>query len=152
MLKILFERHSSVSIGLSNRGLFTEKIGPLRCLYPSPVRFVFMAGFDTILRVMDKKYYRNRTRSLDHLFEECEFLVANRGEEERESFEALFLERGNERYKRGIAFFTLSKRFSPISSSLVRERLGEGKSVKHLVPSLVLRFIEEIGLYTQRYP
>ncbi len=149
MLKILFEHHSRVSLGLSNRGLFAEKIAPLRRWYPSPIRFVFMVGFDTILRVMDRKYYRNRKRSLDRLFDECEFLVANRGEGERDSFEKLFLQQENEKYKRGATFFTLSKHFTSVSSSLVRERLGQGRSVKHLVPAPIFRFINEMKFYTR---
>jgi nicotinate (nicotinamide) nucleotide adenylyltransferase len=152
MLKLLFERHSRISIGLSNRSLFLEKIKSLKRLFPSPATFVFIMGFDTILRVLDKKYYRNRRRSLDLLFEACEFLVANRGEEERNSFERLFLQRGNERYKRRIHFFPLSKKFSSISSDLVREKLGEGKSVENLVPSPVLRFIKKTRLYAKRCP
>jgi nicotinate (nicotinamide) nucleotide adenylyltransferase len=150
MLEVLFERHSTISIGLSNRGLFTEKLEPLRRFYPSPIRFVFMVGFDTILRVMDKKYYRNRKRSLNHLFGECEFLVANRGDHEKEAFERIFLQRGNDRYKERIHFLPLSRNLSCISSSLVREKLGGGKSFKHLVPLPVFRFIKETELYSRR--
>ena len=151
MLKVLFERHSRISIGVSNRGLFLEKVRPLRELFPSGTAFVFIVGFDTIIRVLDRKYYKNRKRSLDHLFESCEFLVANRGNHEREAFERFFLQQGNERYKRKVGFFTLSKEFSSISSSLVRKKLGEGKSVKNMVPPAVLRFIQEKGVYTRRY-
>ena len=149
MLKLLFERYSRVSIGLSNRGLFLEKIKPLKRLFPSPAKFVFIVGFDTILRVFDQKYYRNRKRSLDLLFKACEFLVANRGEDERKSFERLFLKRGNQEYKRRVQFLTLSREFTSISSSLVREMIGEGKPVGDLVPSPVLRFIKKAGFYAK---
>jgi len=152
MLKALFKWHSRISIGVSNRGLFLEKIRPLKKLFPSRTAFVFIVGFDTILRVLDKKYYKNRKRSLDRLFESCEFLVANRGNHEREAFEKFFVHPGNGRYKRKVGFFTLPKGFSSISSSLVREKLGESKSVRNLIPSPVLRFIQEKGVYTRRYP
>ena len=86
MLRLLFERYSRVSIGLSNRGLFLEKIRPLKKLFLPRTAFVFIVGFDTIIRVLDRKYYKNRKRSLHHLFKACEFLVANRGEDERRIF------------------------------------------------------------------
>jgi len=90
MLKMLFQRDPRISIGMSNRGLFVEKLLPLRKLYPLPISFVFIVGFDTILRVMDKKYYQKRRAALDRLFGQCEFLVASREGKERDSFEEFF--------------------------------------------------------------
>ncbi len=84
MLRKAFGRDPKVSIGLSNRGLFLEKIKPLRTYYPAPISFSFIVGFDTILRVMDKKYYPNRKRSLDELLSQSRFLAANRGDQERD--------------------------------------------------------------------
>jgi nicotinate (nicotinamide) nucleotide adenylyltransferase len=148
MLKIIFRRDPKISIGLSNRGLFLEKIKPLKRLFPSPIAIHFIVGFDTVLRVMDKKYYRNWKRSLDSLFEACQFLVANRGNHEEEAFERLFQERGNQRYKRKVSFFTLPKRLSSLSSSLVRDRIKDRKPVEDLVSSSIRRYIEKTGLYT----
>ena len=151
MLKLLFRKNPQISIGLSDRGLFLEKIKPLRKLFMSPIIIHFIVGFDTILRVMDKKYYRNRKRSLDSLFEACQFLVANRGVHEKEAFERLFKERGNQRYKGKVSFFTLPKRLSSLSSSLVRNRIKDRKPVEDLVSSSIRRYIEKTGLYTERY-
>lgn len=151
MLKRLFQKDPKISIGISNRGLFVEKLLPLRKVYPSPISFTFIVGFDTILRVLDKRYYRNLKKSLDKLFKESHFLVGNRDERDQETYESFFQHSDNEKYKKGISFFVLPKEISLISSSLVRDRLREGKHVKDLVPSPVLRFIEETGLYTERY-
>ena len=148
MLQITFRRDPKISIGLSNRGLFLEKIKPLRKLFPSLVTIYFIVGFDTVLRVMDKKYYRNRKRSLDNLFEACQFLVANRGVHEKEAFERLFKERDNQRYKRKASFFTLPERLSSLSSSLVRNRIRDRKTVGDLVSSSISSYIEKTGLYT----
>jgi nicotinic acid mononucleotide adenylyltransferase len=151
MLKLLFRKDPKISIGLSNHGLFLEKIKSLRKLFPSPVTIHFIVGFDTILRVMNKKYYRNRKKSLDSLFRGCEFLVANRGNHEEEAFERFFKQRSNERYKGRVSFFTLPKRLSSLSSSLVRNRIRERKPVGNLVSSSGRRYIEKTGLYTERY-
>ncbi|OGP62699.1 MAG: hypothetical protein A2170_04140 [Deltaproteobacteria bacterium RBG_13_53_10] len=151
MLKRLFQKDPKVSIGISNRGLFVEKMVPLRKVYPSPISFTFIVGFDTILRVLDRRYYKNLKKSLDKLFKESHFLVGNRDERDQETYESFFQHSDNEKYKKGISFLVLPKEFSSISSSLVRDRLREGKPVRKLVPFPVLRFIEETGLYTGRY-
>ncbi len=122
MLKRAFGRDPKVSIGLSNRGLFIEKLKPLRKDYPSPILFFFIVGFDTIVRVMDKKYYPHRKRSLDELFNQCRFLVANRGDHEKAAFVRLFDKPENRKYKDKVTFFTLHPRISSLSSTVVRER------------------------------
>ena len=151
MLKMLFQEDPKISIGLSNRGLFVEKIKPLRDLYPSPIEFIFIVGFDTLLRIMDKKYYLNRKRSLTELFQESRFFVASRGEQERESFEKLFSQQGDERFREKVFFFNFPEEFSSISSSLVRKKITEGQPVHKMVPKRILRFIEKTGLYTEKY-
>ena len=150
MLKKVFGRDPRFSIGLSNRGLFLEKLNPLRKYYPSPVQFFFIVGFDTILRVMDKRYYRNRKRSLDEMFNECRFLVANREDQEERVFDRLFRGRANMRYRDRVSFFDFPKKFSFLSSSFIRKRISEGKPVDDLIPASILRFIDETDLYTEK--
>ena len=150
MLKKVFEKDPKISIGLSNQGLFLEKLKPLRALYPAPIELVFIVGFDTLLRVMNKKYYQNRKRSLDELFEQSRFLVANRDHYEGTAFEILFRRRGNKRYVGRVTFITLPERFSSLSSSLVRQRLDQGQPVNQWVPASILSFLKEKGLYKTR--
>ena len=149
MLKMVFRRDPTISIGLSNRGLFAEKLTPLRALYPSPIQFSFIGGFDTILRVIDKKYYGNRKKSLDELFKQSRFLVANRNQYEETAFEILFRKTENKKYRIRITFFRLPEKFSSLSSSLVRKRIREGQTVNDLIPTSILRFIKKTGLYTK---
>jgi nicotinate (nicotinamide) nucleotide adenylyltransferase len=147
MLEILFQKDTTISIGLSNRGLFLDKIGPLRAVYPSPTRFTFIVGFDTVIRILDKKYYRNRKKSLDELFEQSRFLVANRDDYEETAFELLFRKRENKRYQEKIGFFLLPKKYGSLSSSSVRNRIAEGRSINDLVPISILRYIKRNGIY-----
>jgi nicotinate (nicotinamide) nucleotide adenylyltransferase len=147
MLEILFRENSRVSIGLSNRGLFLDKIELLKKCYPSPIEIVFIVGFDTILRVMDEKYYQYRRISLDRLFEKCRFLVAGRENQEEAAFAELVGRKENKRYRKRISFFNLPKRCSSLSSSLARKKIDEGKSVARLVPALVLPYIEKKKIY-----
>jgi len=150
MLKKAFQRDPKVSIGLSSHGLFAQKLRPLRALYPAPVTFTFIVGFDTILRVMDKRYYRNRKGSLDELFSQSQFLVANREGMEEQALGLFLRWRENRGYMDRVSFFTLPKKFSSLSSSLVREKIAEGEAVDGSVPAPVLRFIKKHGLYRSR--
>jgi nicotinate (nicotinamide) nucleotide adenylyltransferase len=150
MLEILFRKDTKVSIGICNRGLFVEKLLPLKKLYPRLTSFVFVVGFDTILRVMNRNYYRNPEESLDELFRESCFLVANRGERDRAASNTLFGDSHNKKYGKKVSFLILPRKFSSVSSSLVRNRLRQGNPVNDLVPTPVLRFIEETGLYSER--
>lgn len=150
MLKKLFQRNPEVSIGLASHGLFVEKLKPLRELYPPTVTLTFIVGFDTILRVIDRKYYRNRKRSLDQLFRESQFLVGNRGDLGKAAFEMLFSRRKNKKYVDRVSFLTLPTKFSSLSSSLIREEISQGEPTEDLVPASVLRFIRKQGLYKSR--
>jgi nicotinamide-nucleotide adenylyltransferase len=149
MLNLLFRRDPRISIGLSNRGLFLEKIKALRKLFPSAVTIYFIVGFDTILRVMNKRYYKNRKKSLDSLFEACQFLVANRGTHEKEAFERFFRVGANQKYKERVSFFTLPRKMSSLSSSHVRNRIKERKPVGDLLSSSIRMYIEKTGFYTK---
>ena len=150
MMKILFQRDPSVSIGLSNRGRFVDKLAPLRKLYPVPVSFLFIVGFDTILRVMDKRYYRDRPRAIGRLFQECQFWVAHRREKREDSFEDFFGRKENRGYRNQVFFFVLPDEVSFLSSSLVRKTIRQGKSATGLVPPKILRFIQDTGLYQRK--
>jgi len=150
MVKKVFGRDPKVSIGLSNRGLFIEKLKPLRKYYPSPISFFFIVGFDTIVRVMDSKYYPYRKRSLDELFHQCQFLVANRGDHEQEAFERLFDRPENRKYKDKVSFFTLHPGISSLSSTVAREKIAKRQPVKGLVPASIHPVIKRKGLYTEK--
>ena len=147
MLEEVFQKVPKVSIGWSTHGLFLDKLKPLREYYPPPVQFFFIVGFDTILRVMDRRYYARRKESLDELFRQGRFLVANRGDLEEQAFERLFRKRDNRRYKDRVSFFTLPRRVSFLSSTVVRERVSLGQPIQGWVPASVHRFIERKGLY-----
>lgn len=149
MLNLVFRKHPKVSIGLSNRGLFLEKLEALRHWYPDGVELFFVVGFDTILRVLDGKYYSDRQEALDRLFKSSRFLVANRGSNDKQAFRALFRRRENRPYQKRVSFFTLPSELSTLSSSEVRESLRQGRPVRGVLPS-VLRFIQRRDLYRGR--
>jgi len=121
-------------------GVSLRKTDPLRALYPSPIKFTFIGGFDTILRVIDKKYYGNRKKSLDELFKQSRFLVANRNQYEETAFEILFRKRETKNTEPN-HLFRLPEKFSSLSSSLVRKRIREGRLSTILI---LLRFFDSL--------
>jgi nicotinate (nicotinamide) nucleotide adenylyltransferase len=147
MLRKAFGKDPKISIGLANRGLFLEKLKPLRHFYPSPISLFFIVGFDTIVRVTDKKYYRNRSRSLNALFSQCHFLVANREKNEGNELEGLLGKTENEEYRGKVSFLRLPGRVSFLSSSLIRHKISRRQPIKGEVPSGVRMLIEKRGLY-----
>lgn len=81
MLRLFARPFASYRIALSSHGLFLDKLRVLRQLYPSSsTSFYFIVGYDTLVRVLDPKYYADREAALGELFRGSCFLVANRAE------------------------------------------------------------------------
>lgn len=90
MLLALFGDDPHVSLGISNRGLFVEKIEALRDIYPPDTQIYFIVGYDTMVRIFNPRYYDDREKSLHELFSLARFLVANRGDCDQRDLEELF--------------------------------------------------------------
>lgn len=114
----------------------------------------FAQGWDTLVRMFDRKYYFNSDESMttaltsffDH--DRSSIICARRGNvsnaEERE-----FL--GQESVKsfgKGVKLFSLSdNQIGSVSSTMVRQRVEEGREMKGLVLSSVEEIIKREGLY-----
>jgi len=148
MLLALFGDDPHISLGISNRGLFLEKVEAMRKVYPRrDSQIYFIVGYDTIVRVLDHKYYEDRNKALRSLFSQARFLVANReGCEVRDLTELFELEE-NRPFAAQVLPLTLPAEQARISSSLVRQHLAEGKSVQGLVPPKLEEFLQKQGFY-----
>lgn len=72
------------SIGLTTKSLFTEKISAINQEINKPqVKFTFLLGFDTLVRLFDPKYYPNQSISsaLKLLFANSSFFILSRNDE-----------------------------------------------------------------------
>jgi nicotinic acid mononucleotide adenylyltransferase len=147
MLLALYGDNARISVGISNRGLFLEKVEAVRTVYPTgDTQIYFIVGYDTIVRVLDPKYYRDRKKALHSLFAQARFLVANReGYAERDLKELFGLEE-NRPFAAQVLPITLPPAVTRISSSQVRRYLAEGKSVEGLVPPQLEEFLRKQGL------
>lgn len=148
MLLALFDADARISLGIANRGRFLEKVEAMRKVYPmGDTQIYFIVGYDTIVRVLDPKYYEDRDKALHSLFAQARFLVANREDSDERDLRELFSLEENRTFAAQVLSLTLSPALNRISSTLVRQHLAEGKSVEGLVPPKLEEFLRKHGLY-----
>ncbi len=148
MLLALYGDNARISVGISNRGLFLEKVEAMRTVYPAgDTQIYFIVGYDTIVRVLDPKYYTDRNKALRSLFGQARFLVANRGGCDERGLKELFGMEENRPFAAQVLPITLPPALTRISSTLVRRHLAEGKSVEGLVPPELEEFLRKQGPY-----
>jgi nicotinamide-nucleotide adenylyltransferase len=152
MLLVLFGDDPRISLGIANQGLFLDKVEALHQVYPRDTQFYFIVGYDTIMRVLDPRYYEARDEALHALFSQARFLVANRGDRDERDLKELLGREENRPFSARITSLTLSPAVARISSSEVRSRLAEGKSVQGLVPPQLEEFLLKRGFYSRHDP
>lgn len=116
-----------------------ETMEQLHSLYPED-HFYFIEGADCLFTMENWK-------CPERLFASCTILAAVRGDVNLEMLENKRMELLG-RFGGDILllpFLQLS-----ISSSEIRARVGEGKSIRYMVPDKVLAYIEEKGFYREK--
>lgn len=147
MLLEFFRDQDRVSLGLSSHPLFLDKLRALKKAYPPETSFYFLVGYDTIVRILDKKYYRDREAALEELFRDSHFLVAPRAGRGKEDLVRLLQMAENERFREKVHPLEISEFASSLSSTLAREKLRRGEDARDLVPDRILELIRELKLY-----
>jgi nicotinate-nucleotide adenylyltransferase len=152
MLLVLFGDEPQSSLGIANRGLFLEKVEALHQLYHRDTEIHFIVGYDTIVRVLNPSYYEDREKALHALFSQVRFLVANRGAFDERDLKGLFQREENRPFATQISPLTLPPALARISSSEVRQRLAQGRSIQGLVPPRLEEFLRKGGFYSRHDP
>ena len=152
MLLALFGDDPQISLGIANRGLFLEKVEALHQVYPPDTQIYFIVGYDTIVRVLNPSYYEDREKALHELFSQVRFLVANRGDCDEQDLKGLFQHEENRPFAAQISLLTLPPALARISSSEVRQRLAQGRSIQGLVPPRLEEFLLKGGFYSRHDP
>jgi len=107
----------------------------LRQIYGEGAELHFITGIDTILDIFS-------WREPKELFTLCKFIAATRPGYDKRIVEEIF----GEHFKDVIQFLDMPQ--MDISSSDIRRRVREGKSIKYLVPEAVEQYIRQQGLYS----
>lgn len=148
MILLCFERDPTVSVAFTNQGLFVEKLVLLREAYPDGTTIRFIVGYDTLVRVLDPKYYENREASLRQLFGGSQFLVATRGGAGVGEMEQLIRQQENRSFAERIIPFEIPFPIGQLSSTYVRNQISRGRDIDDIVPPEIVSYVKRRGLYT----
>ncbi len=147
MLLEFFRDQEKVSLGLASHPLFLDKLRALKHAYPPGTSFYFLVGYDTAVRILDRKYYQDGEAALEELFRDSQFLVAPRAGRSEEELTQLFQTPENKKFRERVHHLGISDFASSLSSTLAREKLRRGEDVRDLVPEQILKLIKELKLY-----
>lgn len=113
-----------------------DTLEELKKQYPE-YHFYFIFGADCLFSVESWK-------KPECIFADCSIIAAVRGEV---NLEEMRLKKEELQKKYGADIYLLPFLQLEISSTIIRERIKEGKSVRYLVPDTVISYIEEKGFY-----
>ena len=113
----------------------------------SGVAFDFVAGYDTLVRVFDPRYYDDMTADLDAFFTDHRLIATNRGAATTRTVRA-YIESAAGRYADGIVVRTIEPHEGSLSSTAARAAVAAGGSASE-VPDDVAAYIAARGLYAE---
>ena len=139
-VKKYVENRPKFSVGVSSHGRYIDKVTALKTLLPPETEFHFIVGYDTLVRIFDRKYYTDFHAELRELFGTARFIVANRAEADIKTIETFLSQPQISRYASYVSCILLPDAYAYMSSTEVRELLEQGKAIEHLVPPSILEF------------
>lgn len=143
-------------IALSKYPRFVDKAKEVAIAFPSAKELVWLVGYDTLIRILDKKYYSGSVEeSLRPFWEKNRLVCAIRGDEvvERE-----YVERIGRGEVEGVpkTWTEYVKVIEPVgkeeSSTRAREAafLGQWEELSVVVPEDIAEYIQAEKLYTEK--
>jgi len=129
---------SSIEVERQGNTYTIDTLNRLKEVYGDLTEFFFIVGADTIMELTTWKEYVK-------VFKMCEFIAV-----ERPGFKTTDYKNKIEQLKAtyDIVIHSINAPLIEISSTDIRERLKNGKSIKYLVPESVENYIYENGLYS----
>jgi nicotinamide-nucleotide adenylyltransferase len=147
MVLLLCKKDPTLSVAFTNRGRFVEKLTLLVEAYPSDTSIRFIVGYDTLIRILDAKYYENRETALRSLISGAHFLVATRGDVGIEEIREVIHRKENRSFAKAIKPFEIPFSLGQLSSSQAREAISREKPITDMVPPEIASYIQKRGLY-----
>jgi nicotinamide-nucleotide adenylyltransferase len=160
MMELLAQRVESISsatalIALSKHPKFVDKAKDVAGSFPSSKEVVWLVGYDTLIRILDKQYYTNTLEeSLKAFWERNRLVCAIRGDE---AMERTFLERVRTGGVDGVptSWAEYIRIIEPVgkehSSTRARKAAAEGRwdEVRTIVPEEIATYIQKERLYIE---
>lgn len=108
-----------------NRGLYVEQVTLAHGQLSGDDELVVLVGYDKIVQIMDPRYYKDRTRALDELFQQARFLIAPRGTATGAQLEALLAKPENRPYRSRVSYLPLASLYRDDSATDARLRAAK---------------------------
>ena len=130
-----------ISLGVCSHGLFLEICTALHQIYPQKLEIFFITGRDAAERILTWPY-DNPAAALAEMFAGLQLLVFERQGKLQLPENPLL-----QKYLNRIHTLETEENLDKISSTEVRRRMSEGRSIAELVPKEVAFFIQKHSLY-----
>ena len=144
LLAIHAERPAIAVLG-SNAARLMDQGLALEIAFPG-IGFDFIVGFDTLVRLFDRKYYEDMDAALTEFFSRHRVIATNRAEATTAAVRDYLREPVVERYAERIVVRELDHERAFLSSTAAREVGGRPGQAEALTPG-VREYIEKHGLY-----
>ena len=130
-----------ISLGVCSHGLFLDICIALQQIYPQKPEIFFITGRDAAERILTWPY-DDPAAALAKMFADFQLLVFERQGKFQLPGDTLV-----QKYRNRIRTLEIEENLDTISSTVVRKRVSEGRSITELVPVEVAAFIQEHSLY-----
>jgi nicotinate-nucleotide adenylyltransferase len=130
-----------ISLGVCSHGIFLDICTALQQIYPQKAEIFFITGRDAAERIISWPY-DNPAAALSRMFASFQLLVF-----EREGKLQLPENPLVQKYLNRIHTLEMEENLDRVSSTEVRQRVSEGRSIGQLVPTEVAVFIQKRNLY-----
>ena len=151
LLSLLARDRPWAEVGVVNRGLYSEQAPAFRACFGAVGEVWFIVGMDKVLQIFDPKYYDDRDRALDALFEHVRLIAANREDWGGGELRALLDQPANIPYRDRVRPLTLPPHLRHQASSAVRRGVPDGTSFEEVLPEVVRDFIAAAGAFREPY-
>ncbi len=148
MLETISDSDGRTGVSICSHARFVDKAAALTRISPK-TRFIFAIGFDTLIRLVDPKYYQNMQADLETLFRIAEVAVANRGDRDKSELARYLDSPTLKKHSKHIHQISLAQNFAGISSSGIREAISTDRPFEQSVSPTTVRVIEALRLYKE---
>ena len=141
MMRLAISGIPYISLGVCSHGLFLDIYTALQQIYPQEPEIFFITGRDAAERILTWPY-ADPAAALARMFASFQLLVFERKGKLQLPKSPLV-----QKYLNRIHTLEVEKNLDRVSSTEVRRRVSEGRSIGELVPTEVAVFIQKHGLY-----
>jgi nicotinamide-nucleotide adenylyltransferase len=141
MLLAARQEHPRMAVLVANSARFVDQARALRSTYGS--QFDFVAGYDTLIRIFDPRYYDDMEAELDELFAHHRLVATNRADNGMDEVRRFIREKARAHADR---ILPLELPDGPASLSSTAARESAGGELEGVSPG-VAAYIRRRGLY-----